>query len=41
MLNSENNKILLIVAYSERNLGIRYIANHLKKNGFEPTVIFF
>ena len=37
----KNNKVLLIVAYSEKSLGTRYIANYLKKNGFEPTIIFF
>ncbi len=39
--DTKNNKVLLIVAYSERNLGIRYISNYLLKNGFEPTIVFF
>lgn len=40
MENSKNNKVLLIVAYNERNLGVRYIANFLEQNGYEPTIIF-
>lgn len=39
--DKKRNKVLLIVAYSERNLGIRFISNNLLKNGFEPTIVFF
>ena len=40
-IKKKSNKILLIVAYSEKTLGTRYIANYLKNNGYDPTIIFF
>ncbi len=40
MSNFENNEVILIMAYGERNIGVRYIANYLIKNGFDPTIVF-
>jgi len=36
-----NNKVILVGFYNEKALGVRYLANALKGNGFEPTIVFF
>ena len=40
-MTTANNNILLIMPYLEKGLGIRQLANHLSKNGFNTTVVFF
>lgn len=40
MQTKENNKVLLLVAHNDKSLAVRYIANYLSRNGFEPTIIF-
>jgi len=36
-----NRRVVLITPYGEENRGIRYISAMLRKNGFEPHMIFF
>lgn len=36
-----NKKICLIAFHNEKALGVRYLANALDKNGYDPYVIFF
>ena len=36
-----NNRVLLVGFYNEKALGVRYLANALKGNGYEPTIVFF
>ena len=36
-----NKKIALLAFHNEKALGVRYLANALDKNGYEPYVIFF
>ena len=38
--NLSNNNVLLLTIYNEKAPGVRYLANYLKKNGFNPTVVF-
>lgn len=33
--------ILLIAFYNEKALGVQYLANALKKNGYQPHILFF
>ncbi|MBQ4123157.1 B12-binding domain-containing radical SAM protein [bacterium] len=40
MTTKRSNKILLLAFYLEKAPGIRYLANYLLKNGFEPTICF-
>lgn len=40
MTNLQNNKVLLLAFYLEKAPGVRYLANYLRKNGFEPTICF-
>ena len=35
-----NNKVLLIITHNDKPMGLRCIANFLKNNGFEPTIVF-
>lgn len=37
----KNKKILLIGFYNEKALGVRYLANSLKKSGYRPYILFF
>jgi len=36
-----NRRVVLITPYGEENRGIRYISAMLRRNGFEPHLIFF
>ena len=41
-LNNKNcNNVLLITLHNDKSLGIRCLAQCLKSNGFEPTIVFF
>ncbi len=37
----KNKKILLIGFYNEKALGVRYLANALRENGYKPYILFF
>lgn len=37
----KNKKVLLIGFYNEKALGVRYLANALKKNGYRPYILLF
>lgn len=36
-----NKRVLLVGFYNEKALGVRYLANSLKMNGYEPHILFF
>lgn len=37
----KNKNVLLIGFYNEKALGVRYLANALKENGYRPYILFF
>ncbi len=36
-----NNIVMLIGFYNEKALGVKYLSNSLKKEGYEPHIVFF